>query len=338
MTGEVSQLLVGPQRHGVVQYGLELHDALTRNDFRVECRWLPDISDVGTAARARHVHLQFTDRLFGPDPASAAAAFVAVTDDVRACGGIVTATLHDVPQPSDGTHFAARVQAYRDVTASCDAVVVNSNHERDLLAENRIDADRICVIPLPISVAGPDPVRPRPARLTLGLFGFIYPGKGHEEVLAAARGLASDVEVHAIGVASAGHEQLVDELRRTAARQRRTFRVTGYVTDDDLTAALREVTVPIAAHRHISASGSLNSWLAAGRRPLAPSTRYTTEIEQRNPGSLHFFPDDPAGLHTAIREALADPDSTWLPTPTTLRPSPADVAAAYGEMFRAMRC
>ena len=336
---EVTQVLIGPPQHGVVRFGRGLIDALQQRRFPTSQISVPCVGAVELPADARSglVHVQFTDHLFGPNPNEAAAAFTALADAIRAAGGVVTATLHDLPQPSDGRNYPSRVAAYRAVLAACAAVALNSDHERELLRENSIDDSTVYVIPLPIpnAPAGPAPAEQTP--LTLGVFGFIYPGKGHGEVIEAAEGLPPDIEVHAIGSASPGHEQLIDQLHCAAARQRRVFHVSGHIDDDRLVSTLRAITVPITAHRHISASGSLNSWLTAGRRPLAPATRYTTEVERRNPGCLHLFPDTRIGLRRAIRAALSDPPSTFLADARAFHPSPAAAAAAYIEMFRAVR-
>jgi histidinol-phosphate/aromatic aminotransferase/cobyric acid decarboxylase-like protein len=96
---------------------------------------------------------------------------------------------------------------------------------------------------------------------------------------------------------------------------------------------LRAITVPIAPHRHVSASGSLNSWLTAGRRPLAPVNRYTEELLRRNPESLALYPDTEVGLRTAIARALDEPHLTWLPESTVLTPSPDEAAGQYARVL-----
>ena len=57
-----------------------------------------------------------------------------------------------------------------------------------------------------------------------------------------------------------------------------------------LSRQLRDVTVPLAPHTHVSASGSINSWIAAGRRPLVPAGRYVSELDRRLPGSVLHLP------------------------------------------------
>ena len=325
-------LVAGPADHGVVRFGLDLHRQLRHNGFGVSlCRRAAADAMV---SRRGGLHIQFTDRLFGATAEAASGTVGTIAAAVRAAGGRLTATLHDLPQLSDGDNFRRRTAAYLRVAGSCDAVVVSSEHERLLLQDNGINAPNVTVIPLPIDrYVGTCAPAPSPGRLSLGVFGFLYPGKGHDDVIAAAADLPSDVEVVAIGSPSAGHEDLVTDLSAGAARQGRRFRVTGHVDDRDLPGVLRQITVPIAAHRHISASGSLNTWLAAGRRPLAPVNRYTSEIERRNPGTLALYEDTTDGLRYALRAAIRQPETTWLPADIAVTPSPRDAAAAYTDFF-----
>jgi glycosyltransferase involved in cell wall biosynthesis len=338
MTIVVAQVLVGPRRHGVVQFGLVLDAAVRRHIGHTQLTWVPDATGLSRRipAESQVIHTQFTDRLFGADPDAAAAALVRLAKTARARGSAFTVTLHDLPQPSDGVHHEARVRAYRTVISASDRIVVSSEHERDLLRENGLTAGRVRVIPLPISPDGYTAPRPGIQPTTLGVFGFIYPGKGHEDVIAATQGLSSAIEVHALGDASPGHGDLVAHLRRSADRLRRPFQVTGHIAKRNLAATLRAITIPVTAHRHVSASGSINTWHGAGRRPLAPATRYTAEVERRNPGSLLLFEDTPSGLRNAIREALADPSSTWLAAGAALYPTPSEAASCYADMFRSV--
>lgn len=328
MTAPLAHLLVGPDRHGVVRFGLELDAELRSIGVATEVRRTQDVD------ACRGVHVQFTDHLFGRPATEAAAAITRLADRVHARGARVTVTLHDLPQPSDGVHFEVRADAYRQVCRTVDGVVTSSEHERMLLAELGAAPADLAVVPLPVPsvAAGPPVVRGAEPR-SVGVFGYLYPGKGHLEVLTAMAGLPRTVWMLAVGEPSAGHDDLVDELSDTARRSGRRFAVTGHVPDLALATTLRSVTVPVAHHRHVSASGSLNAWLSAGRRPLAPITRYTSEIDDRNPGALLLYPDHESGLRSALAAALADPRSTWLPPGTTCVPTARDAARRYADVL-----
>jgi len=66
--------------------------------------------------------------------------------------------------------------------------------------------------------------------------------------------------------------------------------------------------VPVIAHRHVSASGSLASWIGYGRRPVAVANRYVEEMAALRPGTLRVVTED--GLAAAVRAAASDAPST----------------------------
>ena len=311
-----SHLVVGPARHGVVSFALDLAASLRGVDGATNVVRLDHWRDLdGTVQRRDGVHLNFTDRLFGATPADAAHRVVALVRAVEAAGSRVTVTLHDVPQPSDGGNYPQRVEAYRTVCTAAHGLVTNSDHERSLLDESRIAAPAdVVVIPLPLDVGDAPPHRPTVGDRSVGVFGFVYPGKGHDEVLVAMAALPPSVGFVAVGEPSAGHDDLVLSLADTAERAGRRFSVTGYVADEALAGVLQRVTVPVAHHRHVSASGSINTWIGARRRPLVAVNRYTVEHAERHPGTLTPYPDTADGLRAAVEYALAHPESTWIAT------------------------
>jgi glycosyltransferase involved in cell wall biosynthesis len=209
-------------------------------------------------------------------------------------------------------------------------VIVSSHHERSLLQESGWAAPDPAIIPLALTPPTDLPAQPSPTDREVGVFGFLYPGKGHAEVLEATALLPPDVGVVAIGAPSPGHEDLVDELQQRAEAFGRRFRVTGFVDDSALDATLRAVAVPVAHHRHLSASGSIPTWIAAGRRPLAPHGRYIDEFTDRSPGVVATYAD--SDLADALRAALDDPARTWLGD-VDVNPSWEDVVAMHREVF-----
>jgi glycosyltransferase involved in cell wall biosynthesis len=330
----VEHLLVGPAEHGVVRYARELAEA-----------------DGGPRGDADVVHVHYTDRLFGPTAETSAEVFVgravamgrpvvvtlhdvpphdgsvlqrrraaAYAAVVGACAAVVV-TLHDVP-PHDGSVLQRRrAAAYAAVVGACAAVVVNSEHEATRL---RAFADVVpAVVPLPVQPLPPGPVPPPDGQVVV--LGFLYPGKGHEEAL---RALPPGVGLTALGKPSDGHEDLVASLAELGP-----LTVTGYVPDDELPARLRAASVPLAPHRHVSASGSIGSWLAAGRRPLVPDVAYTREVAQRSPGTLWLYDE----LAPALAAALADPARTWLDPGTPVGPAMPETVAAYRAVWAAVR-
>lgn len=315
-------LLVHDDRvHGVARYALELARAIESQlgaALAVEERaW------ASSSAPVAHAH--FTDRLWGPSPEDAAARFESLSG-----GRAMTVTLHDVPQPSDGHAAERRRSAYRRVLDAATRVVVNSDHERMLLLEADLDHPDLHVIPLPAAA----PRHPlRSLEPVVAVLGFVYPGKGHREVIHAVAASGTGLDVLAVGGPSPGHEQDAAELVRLGERLGVRVAVTGFVDDAALLEAAASAAVPVLAHQHISASGSLNTWLAAGRRPVVLSSRYTREMHALRPGTLALV--SPERLPDAIARAAADPASTLLAPDAITAPHLHDVARGYVRLWAA---
>ncbi|QKE85737.1 glycosyltransferase [Arthrobacter sp. NEB 688] len=325
--------LPGPDRHGVTLLARQVADAAGVPVVRGH--------EVPARLHGRPVHLHFSSGLFD-SPAAALDVVGAWADRTR-----LSLTLHDVPQPAEGMRWGRRAAVYSDLVARASAWAVNSRWEATLAAAAIPEAPRDPeVIPLPVvleprssgaahAVSDGPTVLPTAATSGprdgwIGVVGWVYPDKGHEEAIELA--LAMRSRGHALGVAAlggvaAGHDELADDLARLASSLGVPWHVTGYLEDDDLLRAIRETTVPVAAHRHPSASGSVNSWLAAGRRPLLREHPSTVELDDLRPGAHLVRPLDAWPAEVAL--ALEDPARTWLPPgyrpPHTLD----DVVRAY---------
>lgn len=313
-------LVVGPARHGVNELALRLAEASGAPVARFrDAAGVTETLGTGWPARGTCLHLHLTDHLLGADPPAAALLVERLADGHR-----LTLTLHDLPQPSDGEHHAARAGAYRRMAAAADGLVVSSRHEAALLAALGCD-EAPAVIPLPVDLLPLPELLPEPDR-EVGISGFVYPGKGHAQALAAMRELPDDVGLTAIGGISPGSEWLIDQLRAQAKAAGRRFTITGYIDDTRWISRLRSTAVPLAAHEHISASGSIGSWIAAGRRPLVVDSPYARELAARAPRAVTIY--QPAELAARLRQALDEPRSTWRDEQVEIQGT-AEVAAAY---------
>jgi len=349
-------LLTGPPRHGVVRYAGDLADHVRVLDAHARVLRVEDPADLPAAgAGLGRAHLHVTDRLLGSSPDAAADVVERLAAACR-----LTVTLHDVPQESDGPrNLPRRAAAYARIAAAAAGVAVNSRHEALLLAEHGVlAAGRAHVVPLGATVgaagpadravgtagpadaggtAGRTPAPAPGAPLVALVAGFLYPGKGHDDVVHAVADAADllraagtppgEVAVVAVGGPSPGHEDEVDRLRAEAAARGVALRVTGGLPDDGFHAALRGPGIPVAAHRHLSASRTLLDWGEAGRRPLVVDSRYAREMAALRPGTLTLYP--PADLPAHLARAWADPAATALPPGASLAPTLADAAAAY---------
>ncbi|MEO7753612.1 MAG: glycosyltransferase [Terracoccus sp.] len=338
--------VVGPDRHGVVTHALALADASP--DLRAHLVRVP-ASPLGAAPTglvddlAAHdaVMLNVTDRIFGSSPAEAADILSELAARTR-----LAVSLHDLPQPGEGhDRHERRRAAYGRIACSADLLIVASGYERELLLRCVSDVDRpsvaprVHVLPLPVGPRHDDaPPAPasNPGRVTdLAVLGFLYPGKGVEEVVDAAailRAHGHEVGVTNYGGVADGHDDVVARLEERAARVGVPFRVTGYLGDAELAVALHATGVPVAAHRHVSASGSINSWLTAGRRPVAVRGPYVTELSRRLPGSVVVADD----LVESLSVALQTPASTWLDPSVVLGPTAPDSAAEHLRLLESL--
>lgn len=304
-------LVLGPAEHGVSAHALDLATAgglATLHLAAPSPPRLPELLAALAGAAPDVVHLHVTDRLCGATPEQAADLVVAVAERHR-----LTVTLHDLPQDSDGPQNSRRrALAYGRIAAAADGVQVSSEHERALLAQVAPGV-AVTVVPLPVPrrTGAPHPGGgsddgASAAVPTVGVLGFLYPGKGHAEVLAALDRIdRPDVPLVALGRPSDGHEHLVDDLRRSAGD--REVVVTGYLDDLELDRQIARITVPVCAPSHVSASGSLHRWIGCGRRPVVLGSRYAREVEDALPGALLLTDDLPA----ALQDALAHPEQTW---------------------------
>ncbi|MDO9377818.1 MAG: hypothetical protein Q7T56_03135 [Nocardioidaceae bacterium] len=319
-----AHLLLGSEQHGVTRYAGQVAGAVGAEVVR-STRWCDAVVPPDVARL--HVHL--TDGLLPGDPATALRWWEELTARVP-----TTLTLHDVPQATDGTaRLERRSAVYLRLAAAARGVVCNSAHERSALAALGSSVD-VGVVPLPV-VERALPAATGVDRPVVGLLGFVYPGKGHAEALRAVaevdRRRGGQTGVVALGAVAEGHAADVEALHVLARELGVRFDVTGHLDDDELDRLAAQVAVPVAAHRNVSASGSVNSWLAVRRRPLVLAGAYAREVAALRPGTTTLFED--GLLADAVDAALDDPRSTRLDGTTSTAPHLPDVALAYSSWW-----
>jgi glycosyltransferase involved in cell wall biosynthesis len=317
--GLPTHLLPGDPRHGVTVYAATLARALGA----------PTATGMFPDPVPRSMHLHLTDRILASSPAGAAELVERLAVRTR-----LTITAHDVPQPTDGRGFAERRAAYRRMLLAADGWVTSSRHEQGLVAEHCGVEDGV-VIPLPVIAPDSLPVARTVVRgPTIGLFGHVYPGKGHVETVEAVsrlRGEARSATVLLIGGPGPGHEHEVDQLGILARTLGVRLHVTGWLDDDLALATMRGATVAVTGHRNLSASGSINSWVAAGRRPLVRDNPYARELQRLRPDAHHVYRDEE--LVDQLERSLADPSRTWRTGSATPGPDQWAVAASYADWW-----
>lgn len=321
-------MVIGPQEHGVTAYALDLCRTLHIKPLRFET-WQDLESALPLSVDSESLHLCFTDHLWGETPQDAAAL-------VRRLGEqfYLSISFHDVPQPQEGQErFATRAQAYAALGERADVLVVNSQHEAAFFAEHCVAQVHPVVLPLPLppktvssktetakaqqpdsELAGNPKCENSSApgeSLEIGVMGFVYPGKGHEELLQSIAGM--NANVRALGGLSTGHDWLEQHLQEIAHTSGVSFEITGYLSEEELQAQMMRTEVPICAHRHFSASGSLMKWISLGRKVLVSDSPYSRELAQIW-GDFIVLVSDNQWVQ-ALRELPAD-FSRPLPAPT----------------------
>ncbi|MCI9858517.1 hypothetical protein [Microbacterium proteolyticum] len=309
-------LLVHPGPHGVAAYAREIATEVLEQQPSAR---LSTADALAAVAPGTPVHAHVTDRLWGSSPEQAARVVVDLAGRHP-----LSVTFHDVPQASDGERNRPRRRAfYRSVAEAARGVAVNSAHERELLREEGVWNGPVAIVPLPVETVEPSTVLAGDD--AVGVLGYFYPGKGHDETLAATFA-AGMTRLTVLGRASDGHAEDLDAFVRRASAAGVDVEVTGWLDDAEMIARARRVSVPVIAHRHVSASGSLTSWIGWGRRPLAVRNRYIDEMVELRPGALRVV--DPEDLAAEVAIARHEAVRTW----HGLDPVPfgrADAARAY---------
>lgn len=329
--------ICGPDGHGVSGLARRIATAAGDLGFAGTVLDEPDparLADLAgrLPAPVRLLHLHVSDWLIADAGAEPDRVLAALVQALGTRGVRLAITLHDVPQVCDGPELVRRrARTYGALVSASVGVAVCSAHERSLLREVvGIAEDSVAVVPLPIdpTPGGPPPRTTNPAGPpTVAVLGYLYPGKGHRELLDDLAGTDPPVGVLAIGRPSERHQDLPAELSAVAARHGISFRTTGFVPDDQLLAQLRAPVIPVAPQTKISASASINTWIGAGRRPLVQAGRYAEELAGRLPGAVRIY--RPGRLRAEVDRARADPTLTWLPDRLRVGPTTPDVAGMH---------
>ena len=236
----------------------------------------------------------------------------------RAYRGALVVTLHDV----FGRHgvrqrwMAPDVWSLRTLGRTADRLVVHSQVEVERL-RGIVPLEKLRVVPHFVERRAL-PLTPSDARERLGLadrrivtlLGFVYGRKGHRFAVEAVPYLPEDVVMVYAGGPVAGRSYVHDLAIQKAAQLDlgERFRITGYLTEEQLETWIAATHLAILPFTDLSASGSLSSWISAGKPMLASDLPGFREYVRRVPGSLALFgPPEPVPLATAINELMAGP-------------------------------
>ena len=140
------------------------------------------------------------------------------------------------------------------------------------------------------------------------LLGFIHGRKGHRLMVETLPELPQDVKVIFAGEPSPGNEEFVQELLALAKVKGVSdrLRVTGYLSEEELERWLVATDLAVGPFKFFSASGSLSTWISAGRSILAYDLPQINEYNRFEPGVIKTFqPYTPTALTKAIQQLLA---------------------------------
>jgi glycosyltransferase involved in cell wall biosynthesis len=237
----------------------------------------------------------------------------------RAFRGSLVVTMHDV---FDRVGLRQRylqpdVWSLRQLGRTADRIVVHSQIEVERL-RGIVPMDKLRVIPHFVE-SRELPMSAQEARQRLGLgqrklvtlLGFVYGRKGHRYAVEAVPYMPDDAIMVYAGGPVEGRTFVYDLALQKAQELGLgdRFRITGYLSDEELGTWMAATHLAILPFTDLSASGSLSSWISAGKPMLVSDLPGTREYARRVPGALNFFA--PAGeawpLGAAICELLARP-------------------------------
>lgn len=230
---------------------------------------------------------------------------------VRSQGLPLVLTLHDVPQLEEGAErFNRRRMVTRTLAAAAVLVVVSSESEQQRCARMGIATSLVPhpLFPVPVGPAPTDAASQVSAR-TLVVAGFVHPGKGISEFLdrlGDVRGTALDGwQLRLVGDAAFRHRAYVRHVERSARSVGLDFHHTGPVTTGRWRKEMLDASIPIAPHLHCSASGSILSWSAHGRRPVVSGHPFTRELVAQRPDSMTVVGDHDSWVQVLTDSVLA---------------------------------
>ncbi|MFV2061889.1 MAG: glycosyltransferase [Chloroflexota bacterium] len=236
----------------------------------------------------------------------------------RAYRGALIVTLHDVfgRRGLRQRYLQPDVWSLRWLGRTADRIVVHSQIEVERL-RGIIPVDRIRVVPHFVE-RRTLPLGPEEARAKLGLadrrivtlLGFVYGRKGHRYAVEAVPFMPDDAVMIYAGGPVAGRSFVYD-LTMSKAEELKLgdrFRITGYLSDEELETWIAATNLAILPFTDLSASGSMSSWIAAGKPMLVSDLPGFREYARRVPGALNFFgPSEPWPLGSAISSLLEGP-------------------------------
>ena len=310
----VHTVVAGDEYDGVRIYGQRLAStrAAMGRPTRTSC-----IGELASRSSLSHmiagcdvVHLHLNDRLVDARPTD----WERLVRAAQAASVPVIVTLHDVATDAetenvDDARARRRAVAMRRLARFGRCVIVSSRHEQHAAARIGITAH---VVPHPIfSPCGGRDLAEYPLERSIVVAGFVHPGKGVSEFVRAlgdVRGSSLDGwQLRLVGGVTDMHHDHLRNLIVAIERAGLDAHFTGPLHDRDWRRELARAGIPVACHAHCSASGSLLSWIAHGRRPFSSDHPFARELDRDERGSIDIV-GDRAQWRSVIENAVANGD------------------------------
>jgi glycosyltransferase involved in cell wall biosynthesis len=202
-------------------------------------------------------------------------------------------------------------------------VAISQGLADDLVAEFRLDPDRVLVAHDAVRIEGevpPPAPRDRDDRLRVGYTGSLFSGRGVEVLLETAR-RTSWIELHLVGGPADAAQRIAEEVARTADDPHGSnVMVHGQVSPIESRASQRSMDVLVApfARRVETDSGVDTSrwmspmkvfeYMASGRPIVISDLPVLREVLRPDVDALMVEPEDPDALIAALEQLRDDPD------------------------------
>lgn len=210
----------------------------------------------------------------------------------------------------------------RHVKRNFDArkIVVHHHYHKEILVQKGADASLIAVIPHFIkqsSVARETDFTGSP-EIRLGALGFINPSFDYDLLFAVLRRLKFPWSFIWIGgLREHTQEPLLSNIYRRIENEGWTerFRITGWIEEDTMDAALNEIDIVLALFKQRSSSGSIARCMGAGKPVVATTLLMTKEINEfgivpenqvKNAGPLLLAEADTDDVASKIERLVSD--------------------------------
>jgi glycosyltransferase involved in cell wall biosynthesis len=308
-------LHLGPARQGIARYS-RLLAAEARGSAEVAVRtvelsgaWRRDRRLLAQAAQDLSgtdvVHVQYSDLGFRSVWGSGWRKLSNVSSFLGQLRTPFVATLHDL-SPSRRHGLSPDSIALQRLARAARVCLVSSDEEHVRLRQT-VPRARVETIPhfveeraLPDRAADKRALGLGDARVVT-LLGFIHTRKGYRLLLDSVPQLPSDVVVLLAGEPIGAAAAALGDAGQYGER----VRITGYLPEPELDWYLAATDLAVCPFLHMSASGSLATWISTGRPILASALPQIAEYNEIAPGAISTFtPYTPSALASRVSELL----------------------------------